>query len=124
MLRLSATVRPWSRVRTTSRRSACVWSRTGFSRRRPDDPINFEQTVEQTILSWRDKFLLRKVYFDPFQLVSVMQRLQRAGGVKVQEYAQTIPALTAATQNLYDLIASRSLMLYPDAAMRLAISRA
>src|SRR5262249_166653 len=66
----------------------------------------------------------RRVYFDPFQLVSVMQRLQRAGGVKVQEFAQTVPNLTAATQNLYDLIASRSLMLYPDAAMRLAISRA
>jgi phage terminase large subunit-like protein len=90
----------------------------------PDDPIDFEATVEATVLEWREKFLLRKVYFDPFQLVSVMQRLQRAGGVKVQEFPQTIPNLTAATQNLYDLIASRSLMLYPDAAMRLAISRA
>ena len=88
------------------------------------DPIDFEATVEATILQWRRNFLLRKVYFDPFQLVSVMQRLQRAGGVKVEEFPQTIPNLTAATQNLYDLIQSRSLVLYSDAPMRLAISRA
>jgi phage terminase large subunit-like protein len=67
--------------------------------------------------------MLRKVYFDPFQMVSVAQRLARAG-VKVEEFPQTVPNLTAATANLYDLIASRSLVLYPDAPMRLAISRA
>jgi phage terminase large subunit-like protein len=88
------------------------------------DPIDFEATVEATLLEWREKFLLRKVYFDPFQMVSVAQRLRRAGGVKIEEFAQTVPNLTAATQNLYDLIQSRSLVLYPDAAMRLAISRA
>jgi phage terminase large subunit-like protein len=87
------------------------------------DAINFE-TVEATVLEWRDKFLLRKVYFDPFQMVSVAQRLARAGGVKIEEFPQTVPNLTAATSNLYDLIQSRSLALYPDAAMRLAISRA
>jgi phage terminase large subunit-like protein len=90
----------------------------------PQDPIDFEATVEATVLEWRDKFLLRKVYFDPFQMVAVAQRLRRAGGVKIEEFPQTVPNLTAATQNLYDLIQSRSIMLYPDAAMRLAISRA
>jgi phage terminase large subunit-like protein len=87
------------------------------------DPIDFEATVAATILEWREKFQLRKVYFDPFQMVSVAQRLQRAG-VKVEEYPQTVPNLTAATSNLFDLIQSRSLVLYPDAPMRLAISRA
>jgi phage terminase large subunit-like protein len=83
----------------------------------PGDPIDFEQTVEQTILEWREHFLLRKTYFDPFQLVSVMQRLQRAG-VRVEEYPQTVPNLTAATSNLFDLIQSRSIVHYPDAPMR------
>jgi phage terminase large subunit-like protein len=86
-------------------------------------PIDFESTIEATILEWREKFQLRKVYFDPFQMVSVAQRLQRAG-VKVEEFPQTVPNLTAATSNLFDLIQSRSLVLYPDAPMRLAISRA
>jgi phage terminase large subunit-like protein len=89
----------------------------------PNDPIDFESTIEKTILEWDERFLLRRVLFDPFQLVSVMQRLQRAG-VQIEEYPQTIPNLTAATSNLFDLISARQLILYPDAAMRLAISRA
>jgi phage terminase large subunit-like protein len=87
------------------------------------DPIDFEGTVAATVLDWRDKFLLRKVYYDPFQMVAVAQRLARAG-CRMEEFPQTIPNLTAATSNLFDLIQSRSIQLYPDAAMRLAISRA
>jgi hypothetical protein len=89
----------------------------------PGDPIDFEVTIERTILEWRNRFNLRKVYFDPFQMVSVAQRLAREG-VQIQEYPQTVPNLTAATSNLFDLISARQLILYPDAAMRLAISRA
>jgi phage terminase large subunit-like protein len=89
----------------------------------PSDPLDFEATVEATLLEWREKFRLRKVYFDPYQMVSVAQRLQRAG-VRVQEYPQTVANLTAATSNLFDLIQSRQLVLYPDPAMRLAASRA
>ena len=56
-------------------------------------------------------------------MAAVAQRLTRTG-VKVEEYPQTIPNLTAATSNLFDLIQARQLVLYPDAAMRLAVSRA
>jgi phage terminase large subunit-like protein len=87
------------------------------------DPINFEATVEEMILQWDERFLLRKVLFDPFQMVSSMQRLARAG-VQVEEFPQTVPNLTAATSNLFDLISARQLMLYPDQQMRLAVSRA
>jgi phage terminase large subunit-like protein len=53
----------------------------------------------------------------------VMQRLVRMG-IPVSEYPQTVPNLTAATSNLFDLISARQLVLYPDAGMRLAASRA
>jgi phage terminase large subunit-like protein len=89
----------------------------------PNDPINFEQTVESTILEWQRQFSLRKVWFDPYQMASVAQRLAKAH-IKIEEYPQTLPNLTAATQNLFDMIQSRSIALYPDAAMRLAVSRA
>ena len=69
------------------------------------------------------RFFLRKVYFDPFQMVAVAQRLEKQH-VKVEPYAQTVPNLTAATSNLFDLIQSRSLVLYPNAGMRLAVARA
>ena len=87
------------------------------------DPIDFEATVEATVLDWRKRFVLRKVWFDPFQMVSVAQRLAKEH-IQVEEYPQTVPNLTAATSNLFDLIQARQLALYPDAAMRLAISRA
>ncbi len=89
----------------------------------PGDPLDFERTVEATLLDWRKRYLVRKVWFDPFQMASVAQRLAKAH-VPVEEYPQTVPNLTAATSNLFDLIEARALALYPDAGMRLAASRA
>ena len=95
----------------------------------PGDPIDFEATVERTILDWKKLFFIRKVWFDPFQMAAVSQRLAKAH-VKIEEFPQhsqpppSIPNLTAATSNLFDLIQARQLVLYPDAGMRLAISRA
>ena len=89
----------------------------------PDDPINFEVTVEATILDWRKRYHLRKVWFDPFQMVSVAQRLAKAH-IQIEEFPQSVPNLTACTQNLFDLVQARTLALYPDAQMRLSVSRA
>jgi phage terminase large subunit-like protein len=89
----------------------------------PGDPIDFEDTVERTILDWRKAFLLRKVWFDPYQMASTAQRLLKEH-VEIEEYPQTLGNLTAATSNLFDLVQSRSIALYPDAAMRLSVSRA
>jgi len=70
----------------------------------PGDPINFEDTVEATLLEWRKRFMLRKVWFDPFQMEAVAQRLAKAG-IKIEPYAQTIPNLTAVcTENVVRLI--------------------
>ena len=89
----------------------------------PGDPIDFEATVEATLHDWRKRYLVRKVWFDPYQMAAVAQRLVKAH-VPIEEYPQTIPNLTAATSNLFDLIQSRSLALYSDTGMRLAVSRA
>jgi phage terminase large subunit-like protein len=90
---------------------------------RPEDPINFEVTIEKTLREWHERFRLRAVWADPFQMTSVVQRL--AGeGIPIEEYPQTVPNLTAATSNLFDLISAHQLILYPDADMRLAVSRA
>jgi hypothetical protein len=56
-------------------------------------------------------------------MAATAQRLQRAG-LPLEEFPQTVPNLTAASQNLYELIQGQNLAIYPDAAMRLAISRA
>ena len=83
-------------------------------------PLDFEATVEETLHDFRRRFRLRSVVYDPYQLASVMQRLERAG-MPVEEYPQTPGNLTAMGQNLYELVNGRNLVAYPDAAMRLAV---
>jgi phage terminase large subunit-like protein len=89
----------------------------------PDDPLNFEDTIEATLLDWSRRFQIRKVFCDPWQLQAVMQRLLR-NGIPIEEYPQTQSNLTDIGQNLFELVQGRNLVLYPDAGMRLAVSRA
>ncbi len=88
----------------------------------PDRPLNFEYTIERTLLDWSKRWWLRKILFDPYQMQASAQRLQKAG-LPIEEFAQSMPNLTAITQNLFDLIESESIIAYPDAAMRLAMTR-
>ena len=56
-------------------------------------------------------------------MAATAQRLARQG-IPIEEFPQSTPNLTAASQNLFELINGRNLVAYPDPAMRLAISRA
>jgi hypothetical protein len=86
-----------------------------------DSPIDFA-VIEAIVLEWAKQYRLMKAMFDPFQFVGSAQRLAKAG-VEVEEYPQSLGNLTAATNNLLDLVRERRLVLYLDAAMRLAVSR-
>jgi phage terminase large subunit-like protein len=88
-----------------------------------DDPLDFEATIEATLRDLRQRFRLRKVLYDPFQMHATAQRLQGAG-VPMEEYPQSVPNLTRASQNLFELIEARNLVAYPNEALRLAVSRA
>ena len=90
---------------------------------RPDDPIDFESTVERTLLDFNKRFCIQKVLFDPYMLHPVMQRLSREG-IDVEEFPQTTGNLTDASQNLFEVIRGRNIVVYPAADIRLAISRA
>jgi hypothetical protein len=87
------------------------------------DPINFEQAVEATLLDFAKRFAVRKVMFDPWQMIAVSQSLEKKG-LHITEFPQTSPNLTLASQNLYDLVVGRNLLMYPNADIRLAVSRA
>jgi phage terminase large subunit-like protein len=88
----------------------------------PDDPLDFEATVEETLLFFDRIFWLREVKYDPYQMAASAQRLEKAG-LPMVEFPQTAGNLTAATSNLYELVKGRNMVLYPDAAMRLAAQR-
>jgi phage terminase large subunit-like protein len=87
------------------------------------EPIDFEATIERTVREFTQRFAVRSVHFDPYQMVAVAQRLQ-AAGVRMEEFAQTSGSLTELGSALLEMIKARGLVMYPDAAIRLAVSRA
>jgi phage terminase large subunit-like protein len=89
----------------------------------PKEPLDFEYTIEETILDIARRYRLREVRFDPFQMAATAQRLSRAG-IKMVEFPQTMGNLTAASQNLYELIKGQGIVVYPDQDIRLAIQHA
>jgi phage terminase large subunit-like protein len=89
----------------------------------PDQVLNFETTIEATLLELARRFQMRKILFDPYQMMASSQRLAQAG-LPIEEFPQSPTNLTAASQNLYELINTQSIVCYPDSGMRLAVSRA
>jgi hypothetical protein len=89
----------------------------------PDEPLDFEGTIEATLLDLHKRFNVAQVLFDPYQMQATAQRLTRAG-LTIEEFPQSPANLTAASQNLFELINAGDLVCYPDAGMRLAVSRA
>ncbi len=86
------------------------------------NPIDFERTVEATVTDLNRRFHVRKVLFDPYQMHASAQRLAKAG-IPMEEFPQSVPNLTEASQHLFELIKGRNLVVYPDADIRLAVSR-
>lgn len=89
----------------------------------PADPLDFEATIERELLALRTRFAVRRIWYDPYQLVSSAQRLTRAG-LPMVEFPQTVPNLTEASQQLYDLIKGRNLTVYVDEELRSAVHQA
>ena len=88
-----------------------------------DNPINFERDLEASVLEYASAFSVREVRFDPRDMAATSQRLADRG-IRMVEYPQTVDRLTDSSTALYDLVKGRNLVAYPDAEMRLAVSRA
>lgn len=89
----------------------------------PEHPIDFEAEVEATLLEWNRSFNVRQILYDPYQMASSAQRMIREG-VTMTEFPQTVGNLTEASSNLYQKIKYRNFAVYPNEAIRLAMSRA
>ena len=104
-----------------SKRVRLAWHRVFQPSRK--NPLDFEATVEASMLELRDRFIVKRVLYDPHMLQSPSQRLIRAG-LPMEEYPQTSNRLEEMGTNLYELIKGRNLRTYSDKEMRLAVSRA
>jgi len=89
----------------------------------PDEPLDFEATIEATVEELDQRFKIIEARYDPFQMVASAQRLT-ARRVPMIEFPQTVGNLTEASQNLYELIKGQNLVANADADMRLAVERA
>jgi phage terminase large subunit-like protein len=99
-----------------------VWHRT--FQPSPEYPLDFEATVEKTLLDLRRRFWVREIRYDPYQLVAVAQRLKTTAGLPMVEFPQSVPNLTESSTNLYEIIKGRNLVVHQDTELRLAVSRA
>jgi phage terminase large subunit-like protein len=89
----------------------------------PDDPLDFEATIERTLLDLQQRFRVLKCLFDPWQMQAVSQRLSKHG-LNIEEFPQSLGNLTIASQNLFEIVNGRNFVAYPSAELRLAVSRA
>jgi phage terminase large subunit-like protein len=81
------------------------------------NPIDFEASLERYIRELNDQFTVKAVYYDPYQFHRSAMTLAK-DHIKMVEYPQTMDRITSMSQNLYDLIMGRNLLLYPDAEMK------
>jgi phage terminase large subunit-like protein len=86
-------------------------------------PLDFEATIENTLAELHGRFRVREVRFDPYQMQSVSQRLLKRG-IPMAEFPQTSAHLTDASQNLFELVKGRNLIVYQDADIRRAVRQA
>ena len=110
---------------------ACAWDEKAKQARlvwhrvfqpSPTDPLEFETTIEATLRELVQRFRVAEIRFDPYQMAAVAQRLTR-DRVPMVEFPQTVPNLTAASSNLYELVKGRNIVTYPDDDLRLAVQR-
>ncbi|MGH2964238.1 MAG: hypothetical protein ACRDMH_02490 [Solirubrobacterales bacterium] len=79
--------------------------------------LDLEETVERYLLDLHERYYLREVRFDPFQMARSAATLRKRG-LRMVEFPQSSANLTRASQNLYELIRGRNLVVYPDAELR------
>lgn len=89
---------------------------------RPGETLDVEATAEAAIISLRSRFALREVRYDPWQAISLAQRLSRRG-VIMTEFPQSLPNLSLMASNLIDVLRTVTLLLYPNDELRQAAGK-
>ena len=83
----------------------------------PDEPLDLEETIERYILECFTKMRVAGVSYDPFQFHRSATTLRKRN-LPMVEFPQTQPNLTAASQQLYELLEYNNLVMYPSVELR------
>ena len=82
-----------------------------------DNPLDMEDSIERYVKELNDQFKIKAVFYDPWQFHRSAMTLTK-DHIKMVEFPQTMDRITSMSQNLYDLIKGRNLLLYPDIEMK------
>jgi phage terminase large subunit-like protein len=75
--------------------------------------LDLRATAGATLREYRERFDIRAVVYDPYQLAVLAAELTQ-DGLPMVEFPQTLDRLTAVGQNLLDLLTGQNLVLYPS----------
>jgi phage terminase large subunit-like protein len=87
-----------------------------------DDQIDLDM-VEKRLVELYNKYIISSIVYDPKHLMQMMYRLKQRG-LPVRAFQQTVPAMTAASQLLFDLFKNRNIEMYPAEDLRKHIQMA
>ena len=77
------------------------------------EPLDIENTIGEYLRWLHRNYRIREIQCDPWQLHHLITEL-KTEGLRIAEFPQTTANLTAATQNLFDLLSQRNLILPDD----------
>jgi len=80
-------------------------------------PLDLEETVERYIVDLASNYNLKEVLYDEYQFHRSAMTLEKHN-INMTPFPQTSDRLTEMSQNLYDLIKGRNIVLYKDAELR------
>ncbi len=83
----------------------------------PSEPLDLEGTIEQHLRDMHDRYRVRAILCDPYQLHRSITTL-KAAGLPVEEFPQTSANTTRMGQTLFDLFNNRNIRLYPSDELR------
>jgi len=83
----------------------------------PDHPLDLEATIEQHLRDLHERYRIKAILCDPYQLHRSITTLQ-AAGLPIREFPQTMANTTQMGQVLFDLLKGRNLRLYPAEDLR------
>lgn len=83
----------------------------------PEKPLDLEATIESFLRELHERYRVRAILCDPYQLHRSITTLKGAG-LPIREFPQSTPNTTVMGQALFDLLAGKNLRLYPSEEMR------
>ncbi len=83
----------------------------------PGKPLDLEETIEAYLRDLHERYHVREILYDPYQLHRSATTLANAG-LRMKEFPQSTPNVTLMGQTLFDALNGKALKLFPSDELR------